>query len=141
MLPVMRKNGYLPEMFNDFFGVSCMPQFSETTPKINVVENDKEYRVELGAAGAKKENFSVNLTKDNVLSVKFEQKNESEEGKKEEKYWRKEFSYSKFERNFSLPEDVNKENISAKVENGVLEITLPKAEIKEEEKDKPIMIA
>ena len=97
--------------------------------------------MELAAAGAKKENFSVNLTKDNVLSVKFEQKNETEEGKKEEKYWRKEFSYSKFERNFSLPEDVNKENISAKVENGVLEITLPKAEVKEEEKDKQIMIA
>lgn len=140
MLPTMRTNAYLPSMFNDFFGVSCMPEFNESTPKINVLENETEYRVELAAAGAKKESFSVNLTKDDVLCVKFEQKNEKQEGQKEDKYWRREFSYSKFERNFSLPEDVNKENISAKVENGVLEIILPKAEPKPKEQDTVITI-
>ena len=68
MLPVMRRNGYLPEMFDGLFNISCMPAFKETMPKINVIENDKEYRVELAAAGAKKENFNVSLTKEGIRS-------------------------------------------------------------------------
>ncbi|MBO6117531.1 MAG: Hsp20/alpha crystallin family protein [Bacteroidales bacterium] len=141
MLPVMRRNSYLPEMFDGFFGLDCRNEFAETAPKINVIENDKEYRVELAAAGAEKDNFNVNLTKDGDLSVKFERKNSSEEGNKNEKYWRKEFSYSKFERTFSLPENIDREKISAKAQNGVLEIVLPKTEIKEEDNTRQIAIA
>ncbi|MBR1626374.1 MAG: Hsp20/alpha crystallin family protein [Bacteroidales bacterium] len=140
MLPLMRTNCYLPNMFNDFFADDYMKDFKQTMPKVNVAENENEYRVELAVAGAKKENFNVNLTKEGVLSVKFEQKQENEGGKKEEKYWRKEFSYSEFERKFSLPEDVNKESISAKVENGILEITLPKMKTEKHESDTPIAI-
>jgi len=142
MLPVMRKDNYLPDMFNDFFGLDYMPSFvKQTTPKINVKENDKEYCVELAVAGAKKEDFELNLTNDGMLSVKFEHKSECEKGKKNEKYWRKEFCYSEFERSFTLPEDINKDAIAAKVENGILEITLPKAEVKPEAKNTPIKIA
>ena len=140
MLPLMRTNYYLPDMFNGFFADDCISGFKQTMPKVNVAENENEYRVELAVAGAKKENFNVNLTKEGVLSVKFSQKQENEEGKKEEKYWRKEFSYSEFERKFSLPEDVNKENISAKVENGILEITLPKTKTEKAESDTHIAV-
>lgn len=142
MLPTMRRNDYLPEMFNDFFGLDYIPSFvKQTTPKINVKETDKEYCVELAVAGAKKEDFELNLTNDGMLSVKFEHKKEHEEGKKNEKYWRKEFCYSEFERSFTLPDDVNKDAIAAKVENGILEITLPKTEAKPKEENTPIKIA
>ncbi len=141
MLPVMRNNSYLPELFNDFFGLDYGKEFRETMPKINVIENEKEYRIDMAVAGAVKENFSVSLEKENVLSVKFEQKHQSEEENKEEKYLRKEFSYSKFEKSFVIPDNVAKENISAKAENGVLSISLPKHEVKPELENKQIQIA
>ncbi len=141
MLPVMRNNSYLPELFNDFFGLDYGKEFRETMPKINVIENEKEYRIDMAVAGAVKENFSVSLEKENVLSVKFEQKHQSEEENKEEKYLRKEFSYSKFEKSFVIPDNVAKENISAKAENGILSISLPKHEVKPELENKQIQIA
>lgn len=55
-----------------------------------------------------------------------EKKSESKEEKKDRKYLRREFSYSKFEQTMILPDDVDKEKIGAAVENGVLDITLPK---------------
>ena len=53
---------------------------------------------------------------------------------KHEHYLRREFSYSNFEQTFTLPEDVDKEKISAKVADGVLTVVLPKVEVKEEPK-------
>ena len=70
-----------------------------------------------------------------------EKKTESkEEGNKDEKregrYLRREFSYSKFQQTMILPDDVDKEKISAQVENGVLNINLPKFTEQEKEKTK-----
>ena len=56
------------------------------------------------------------------------------EEKKDKKYLRREFSYSKFQQTILLPENVEKDKISAKVEHGILSIEIPK--MKEEEKQK-----
>ncbi|MGP1514765.1 MAG: Hsp20/alpha crystallin family protein [Bacteroidales bacterium] len=137
----MKNDSNLPNVFNDFFGLDFVPQFNETTPKINVVENEREYRLEVATAGAKKENFTINLTKDGMLSIKFEQQKKSKEENKEERYLRKEFCYSKFEKHFTLPEEINKESITAKVENGILEVILPKTDKKPEEQSTQILIS
>ena len=126
MLPIMNRNQWLPTVFNDFFNTDYMPKASCTAPAINVTESDKDYTVELAAPGLKKEDFKVNINDDGNLVIKMEQKEEQKEEDKSRHYLRREFSYSKYEQTLILPDDVEKQQISAKVDNGVLTIDLPK---------------
>ena len=73
MLPVMRRNSWLPEVFDDFLNSNLMPRTNATAPAINVLENDKQYTVELAAPGLKKDDFSVNVNEDGNLSIKIEE--------------------------------------------------------------------
>ena len=102
-----------------------------TAPAINVFETEKEYKVELAAPGMTKEDFNVRIDEENNLVITMEKKTENKEEKKEGRYLRREFSYSKFQQTMILPDNVDKEKISAAVENGVLNVQLPK--ISEEE--------
>ena len=127
MMPMMRRNAtWLPDVFNDLFDNNFMPRANATAPAINVKESDKAYTVELAAPGMKKEDFSVHINDEGNLIIKMEQKQEKKEEDKNTRYLRREFSYSKFEQTLILPDDVKKEDISAKVEHGVLTVELPK---------------
>ena len=124
---MMRRNAaWLPSVFNDFFDTEYMPKANCTAPAINVKENDKAYIVELAAPGMKKEDFNVHLNDEGNLVVKMEKKQENKEEDNNARYLRREFSYSRFEQTLILPDDVKKEEISAKVEHGVLTVELPK---------------
>ena len=104
-----------------------MERANATAPAINVIENEKDYRVEVAAPGMSKEDFNIKLDEDNNLVISMEKKSENkEENKHNGRYLRREFSYSKFQQTMVLPDDVNKEGISASVEHGVLTIELPK---------------
>lgn len=129
--PTFRRNSWLPEVFNDFFNTDYMPRTNATAPAINVIENEKEYRVELAAPGMKKEDFDININQDGNLTIKMECKREMKEEDRKARYLRREFAYSKYSQTLILPDDVDKEKISAKMEDGVLAINLPKI-IKEE---------
>lgn len=133
MLPVNRKNSWLPEVFNDFFDTEFMPKTNATAPAINVKESEADYEVEVAAPGMTKEDFCVHLNQDGDLTIKMESRKESKEGDKKSHYLRREFAYSKFEQTLILPDDVDKDGISAKVNDGVLSVVLPK--IKKEEKN------
>lgn len=135
MMPVRRTQSWLPSIFNDFFDNDWMVKANATAPAINVFETEKEYRVELAAPGMTKEDFNVRIDEDNYLVITMEKKTENKEEKKEGRYLRREFSYSKFQQNMILPDNVDKEKISAVVENGVLNVLLPK--LSEEEVRKP----
>lgn len=126
MTPVRRNSGWLPDVFNDFFEPGFMPKANTTAPAINVMESDKGYTVELAAPGMRKEDFCVHINDDGNLIVKMENKQETKEENKNMRYLRREFSYSKFEQTLILPDDVDKEKIAARVENGVLTVELPK---------------
>ena len=115
---------WLPTFFNDFFDNDWMMKTNATAPAINVVESDKDYKVEVAAPGMKKEDFNIHLGDNNELVITMEQKNENKEEHK--KYLRREFAYSKFQQSFILPDDVEKEKISASVNDGILTIDLPK---------------
>ena len=73
-----------------------------------------------------KDDFKIRINEENELVVTLEHKDEHKEEKKDEKYLRREFSYSHFEQTLLLPDDIKKEEISASMVHGVLNITLPK---------------
>ena len=131
MMPVRRNQNWLPSIFNDFFDNDWMVKANATAPAINVFETAKEYKVD----------FNVHIDEENNLVISMEKKTESKEEnnkdeKKEGRYLRREFSYTKFQQTMILPDDVDKEKIGAHVENGVLNITLPKFTEAEKEKAK-----
>lgn len=134
MLPARRFNGQfgLTDFFNDFFENRSMDKVGITTPAINVMENDKEYKLEVAAPGMCKDDFKIHINKEGNLVIEMEKTNCGCEGKDEEKkeckYLRKEFSYSKFSQTLLLPDDIDKEGIDAHVSNGVLKIRIPKIE-------------
>ena len=123
---MMRTNSWIPTVFNDLFYSDLMPKVNQTAPAINVKESDKAYTVELAAPGMKKEDFNVHINDEGNLVVKLESKQDHKEEDKNTRYLRREFSYTKFEQTLILPDDVKKDAISAKVENGMLTVELPK---------------
>ncbi len=126
MLPVMSSNSWFPTMFDEFFNNDWMPKMKATAPAINVRENSSEYTMEFAVPGIKKEFCRVNLNSDGNLEVTIENKMEHKEENKKEHYLRREFSYSNYQQVYVLPEDVKKEGIAAKVEHGVLTISMPR---------------
>ena len=130
MVPSRRtQQNWLPAFFNDFFDDDFRHfgnMMRTSSPAINVKESDKEYTVEIAAPGMSKDDFKIRINEENELVVTLEHKDEKKEEKKDEKYLRREFSYSHFEQTLLLPDDIKKEEISASMEHGVLNITLPK---------------
>lgn len=129
MTPIRKYNSqnWLPSIFNDFFDTDWMGRTNATAPAINVIETEKDYKVEVAAPGMTKDDFNIQLTENNELVITMEKKNESKENEKDsKKYLRREFSYTKFEQALVLPEDVEKDKIEAHVNDGVLTIDLPK---------------
>ena len=93
MTPMRRSQNWLPYVFNDLFDNDWMIKANSTAPAINVIESEKDYRVEVAAPGMTKDDFNIRIDENDNLVVSME--------KKEEK-------------------------IEAKVENGVLNIIIPK---------------
>lgn len=96
-------------------------------PAVNVIENEESFILQVVAPGLKRELIDVNIDQARLTIS-------SESERSEEGYLKKEYSFAKFSRSFTLPESVDQEQISAKYEDGVLEMTLPK---REEAKVKP----
>ena len=114
---------WLPSIFNDFFDNDWMEKANATAPAINVIESEKNYKVEVAAPGMTKDDFNIHLGDDNELVISMEKKVENEDKNKEDKkYLRREFSYTKFQQSLYLPDNVDKEKISANVSDGVLTI-------------------
>lgn len=137
---------WLPTIFNDIFGNGSFMR-SSAAPAINVIETDKQYKVEIAAPGMCKEDFKVEINGYNDLTITMEKGCNSKDGeccdkekmecKDEEKckdgkhecnkrYLRCEFSYSKFQQTLVLPDNADRAKIEAKVKHGVLHIYIPK---------------
>lgn len=125
MAIVRRTNNWLPSVFNDFFGNEWMENSSKSVPAINIQQGENGFTVEVAAPGMTKEDCVVRIDEENNLVISFKKKNEQEEKDKKGSYLRREFSYTQFQRRMVLPDNIEKENISAKVENGVLTVEIP----------------
>lgn len=142
MLLARRNSNWLPDVFNDFFDTDFLPKVNTNTtaPAINVIEKKDEYDVELAAPGMTKEDFKVSLDEDRNLVVELDKKVEkTDENKDCGHYLRREFSYTKFHQTLLLPDDVNREAISATVEHGVLKVVLPKLQPQEMKKERTMI--
>jgi HSP20 family protein len=125
----------MPDIFNDFFDNTWMERPKATAPAINVLETPEAYQLELAAPGMTKADFDIHLDEEGDLVIKMEKKGCENEQKKGH-YVRREFSYTKFQQTMLLPDDTDREAISAKVEDGVLTVNLPKVKKVEVEKAK-----
>ena len=148
LIPVIRNNAnnWLYNAFNDLFGMDCVPATMNNTPAVNVKESDADFQMDIAVPGLKKEDCRLNINDEGDLVVKIERKLESQEGDEKQEtakshYLRREFSYANYEQTFTLPENVDKEGISAKVSDGILSVIMPKVPEEPEKKlERPIEI-
>ena len=137
-MALVRTQNWLPSIFNDFFDDEWLPRTTRRVgaPAVNIIENEKDYRIELAAPGMSKDDLKVSINEDNELVIAFEKQsgNENKDEKKEQKgtYLRREFSYTSFRQSFTLPDDVDREGIAATMEHGVLTVDLPKKDTTKE---------
>lgn len=122
----------MPFLFDDFFSKPWNDLFNSgltsrvmNVPAVNISERKDDFLVTMAAPGLKKEDFKIHL-EGSILTISSEKEEESKE--EDEKFTRKEYSYSSFERSFTLPEEVNQNAIEAQYKEGVLNLTLPKKE-------------
>jgi HSP20 family protein len=144
IMTLVKRNGNLlptfPTFFDDFlnrdlaeWNRSNFSATGTTIPAVNIRETKDAFEVEMAAPGMTKKDFTVEL-EDNQLTITAEKKMQTE-GKEEDRYTRREFSYHSFERSFTLPKEVvDGDKIKAKYEDGMLHLAIPK---KEEAKHKP----
>ena len=130
MLPTIKRQNqnWLPSIFNDFFNDEWFPMRAamSAAPAINVKESDKAFEIEMAVPGMTKEDFKVHVNDKDQLVISVEKKNEKKEEDKSSKFLRREFNYTRFEQALLLPENVDREAITAKVCSGVLHVLLPK---------------
>jgi HSP20 family protein len=115
----------LNEFMSDFDkGVSF--EIGGFTPRVDITEDDENVFVHAELPGMDKDDLKISVNEDKVLTIKGEKKKELDADKKS--YIRSERIYGNFSRNFMLPDDINVDQISAKFNNGVLELAMPKME-------------
>ena len=122
----------MPSVFDDFFKPwnewfdnGGLWGRTMQVPAVNITEQKDDYLVSLAVPGLKKDDFKIDV-EGNMLTISSEKEETKEE--KDKKFTRKEYNYSSFSRSFSLPEEINKEEIEASYEDGVLKISLPRKE-------------
>ena len=130
MLVTSRNQNFMPSLFNELLNWNNWNcgSYDEHTPKpkINVSESDKNYELELSVPGLTKDDLSLRVDSENNLVIEMVKKEEKKEEKKDRHYLRHEFSTLQFKQMFSLPENIKRESITAKVEHGILTVVLPK---------------
>ncbi len=127
LLPFINNvGGFIDEIIQksmqDFSGGQL---FQVNIPAVNVIEKDNQIELHLAAPGLQKSDFNIKL-EDRKLIISAETKNETEE--QNENFTRREFDFRSFKRTYQLHENLDDQNISAKYENGILLVSIPKIE-------------
>ena len=120
----------MPTLFNELMNWN---DTTYSTPRMNIMETKDNYKLELCIPGLTKEDVKLSIDAEGNLVVEMvkENKSEKKENKEEMRYLRHEFSVEHFRQTVMLPDDIHKEQISAKVENGILDIVIPKVTVEE----------
>lgn len=138
MLLTTNSQNVMPSLFNELLNWNNWNTPADerlATPKMNISEGKNDYLLELCVPGLSKEDLNLSIDSENNLVIEMVKKpgaQEEKPGADDRRFLRHEFSSLQFKQLLSLPENVKKEQISARVENGILRIVLPK--FTEEEK-------
>ena len=128
-------HGSLNRFFNDpFFNIGRFADNDEMgmwNPAVDLYEKDDYFMIKAELPGVDKDDIKIDL-KDGLLTLSGERSHDNEV--KDESYYRRERSYGKFQRVFTLPAEVDPENIKAEYKDGVLQIEVPKPEEKKAKK-------
>ena len=130
--------GWMEKFFNapidEFFNFGRV----NNVPSVNISESDNEYKLSIAAPGLEKNDFKIEML-DDMLTISAEKEKE-ERDDKGGRFNRREYNYTSWRRSFTLPENVNPDQIDAKYENGELKIRIPKTELKKSKAGKSITI-
>lgn len=124
----LAKHSRPSSIWDDFFGNTNVLEknFSKASmPAVNIKETETEYFIELAAPGLSKEDFSVELN-ENTLVISGKKESSTKDKEEKETYSRKEFSYSKFKRSFTIPKNVDVQEIKGDYNDGILKVSIPK---------------
>ena len=125
-----------PVFFEDFINNLFGSNIYTDIPPYNIVDNDKEFLIEFSVPGFDKKDFLLEVEENNLKVSKLS----SKDNKPENNFFKRQFNYSQFEKNFTIPEEVNIEKINSKYENGILKIFLPKIKEFKQTKIKSIQV-
>lgn len=125
-----------PVFFEDFINNLFGSNIYNDIPPYNIVDNDKEFLIEFSVPGFDKKDFLLEVEENNLKVSKLSSKN----NKTENNFFKRQFNYTQFEKNFTIPEEVNIEKINSKYENGILKIFLPKIKEFKQTKIKSIQV-
>ena len=130
MLVTRRNQDFMPTLFNELMNWN---DTTYSTTRMNIMETKDNYKLELCIPGLTKEDVKLSIDAEGNLVVEMvkENKSEKKENKEEMRYLRHEFSVEHFRQTVMLPDDIHKEQISAKVENGILDIVIPNVTVEE----------
>jgi HSP20 family protein len=117
--------------FDDFPALFRSSNVDSFSPRIDITDKEGNIHVEAEIPGVNKKDLKITL-QDNILTIEGEKKKEEE--KEEKNYYRTERVYGSFKRSFTLPVEVNPDNVKAKFDNGILAIELERIEPKQPEK-------
>lgn len=151
-LELTKSGSLVPSLVTDFFDGDLFPtptlldwdnsffnnRLMKLAPAVNIVEHDKDFKIELAAPGLEKKDFKVEMD-NHTLTISVEK--EKEEKEENKNFTRKEYSYNAFSRSFNLPENSVPDKISAEYTNGILKLTLPKKEVTVQKPKKEIKVA
>ena len=128
MLVTRRNQDFMPTLFNELMNWN---DNTYSTPRMNIMETKDNYKLELCIPGLTKDDVKLSIDQEGNLVVEMTKKTKHEEKNNEVRYLRHEFSVEHFRQTVMLPEDIHKEQISAKVEHGILDIVIPKVTMEE----------
>ncbi len=128
MLVTRRNQDFMPTLFNELMNWN---DTTYSTPRMNIMETKDNYKLELCIPGLTKEDVKLSIDAEGNLVVEMVKETKNEKKDEEMRYLRHEFSVEHFRQTVMLPEDIHKEQISAKVENGILDIVIPKVTVEE----------
>ena len=123
---------FFEDFINNFFGSNIYNDI----PPYNIIKTDKEFLIEFSVPGFNKKDFSIEVEENNLKVSKLS----SENDKLENKFYKRQFNYSQFEKKFTIPEEVNIDKINSIYENGILKIFLPKIKEFKQSKIKSIQV-